>query len=339
MQVQNSYADGDLTGQHALNRSLVFDIGFTALLFGLLIYGALYIEPAISANPDHRPVAAILIPALLPIGALTFLSFVERLFPPAGPRKCLRTYLLHLQINIFQFFVGGLFSIITVLACTAGAHRFGFSLGLIDLRFASGKGILGLVATAWLGAVVGDFFFYWFHRALHQTPVLWAHHKMHHMDEELESITYNRQNWIEGLFASIFLIVPSVILFKFDELDVWQLGLVSGSIVAVVNVLAAIGHLNVRWQVGRASLFYCSPQVHRIHHSRLPQHHDKNFAFVLPLWDWLFGTYYAPKRNEFPPTGVDGEVEIKSFLEAQIFTPREWWRMFRAWRAEQGKYF
>jgi sterol desaturase/sphingolipid hydroxylase (fatty acid hydroxylase superfamily) len=54
-------------------------------------------------------------------------------------------------------------------------------------------------------------------------------------------------------------------------------------------------------------------------------------AFV-PLWDVLFGTYYAPKWNEFPPTGVDGEREIQSFWEAHIFTFREWWKMFRAWR-------
>lgn len=90
--------------------------------------------------------------------------------------------------------------------------------------------------------------------------------------------------------------------------------------------------MNVRLQVGKASLFCCSPQIHRIHHSRLPQHFERNFAAAFPPWDVLFGTYYAPARDEFPPTGVPGEKEITSFWEAESFTLRQWWKMFRAWR-------
>lgn len=111
----------------------------------------------------------------------------------------------------------------------------------------------------------------------------------------------------------------------------------AGVIVATAGyVLLTIGHANIRLQIGKASLFWCTPQVHRIHHSRLPQHRDKNFAFILPLWDVLFGTYYAPKRDEFPPTGVEGEGDIHSFWESQIFTQREWWTMFRDWRRRRA---
>jgi len=212
----------------------------------------------------------------------------------------------------------------------------GFKLGLIDLRFAQGKGILALVATVWVAAAVGDFFFYWFHRTLHRTPFLWAHHKMHHMDPELEAITVARQNWIEVFIAALSISLPMMIFFKLDNLDPWQLGLVTGCLLTVLSTLLTIGHLNVRWQVGRASFLYCSPQMHRIHHSPLPQHRDRNFAFILPLWDVIFGTYYAPSWDEFPPTGVEGEKEITSFFEAQIFTQREWWRMFRAWRKRRA---
>jgi hypothetical protein len=51
----------------------------------------------------------------------------------------------------------------------------------------------------------------------------------------------------------------------------------------------------------------------------------------------LFGTYYHPARDEFPPTGVPGETEFKSFWEAQTFTLRQWWRMFRAWRERRNE--
>jgi sterol desaturase/sphingolipid hydroxylase (fatty acid hydroxylase superfamily) len=90
--------------------------------------------------------------------------------------------------------------------------------------------------------------------------------------------------------------------------------------------------MNVRWQMGWASVLWCSPQVHRIHHSLEPQHFDKNFAFVFPLWDVLFGTYCPPKRNEFPATGVEGESGFRSFWEAQIYSQREWLRLFKASR-------
>jgi len=278
----------------------------------------------------------VLLSALMPIATLVLLSLLERLFKPGGPRKSLESYLLHLQINVFYYFMAGIAGVLTAMGASAIAHRLGFKLGLIDLRFAQGKGILALVATVWVAAAVGDFFFYWFHRTLHRTPFLWAHHKMHHMDAELEAITVARQNWIEVFIAALSISLPMMIFFKLDNLDPWQLGLVTGCLLTVLSTLLTIGHLNVRWQVGRASFLYCSPQMHRIHHSPLPQHRDRNFAFILPLWDVIFGTYYAPSWDEFPPTGVEGEKEITSFFEAQIFTQREWWRMFRAWRKRRA---
>jgi sterol desaturase/sphingolipid hydroxylase (fatty acid hydroxylase superfamily) len=81
-------------------------------------------------------------------------------------------------------------------------------------------------------------------------------------------------------------------------------------------------------------VLWCGPQIHRIHHSVLPQHRDKNYAVWFPLWDVLFGTYYHPARDEFPPTGVKGETEIKSLWEAETYTLRQWWKFLRG-RARQ----
>jgi sterol desaturase/sphingolipid hydroxylase (fatty acid hydroxylase superfamily) len=316
-------------------RRIVFDLVFTALLIGLVIFGALNLGPAISGKPKQL-IGAILIATLLPIGTLVLLSGIERLLPPAGPRKSLRSWFLHLHIKVFYVFMAGLATVLATIASSALARKFGFSLGLIDLRFAEGKGLLVLLGSLWVGAIAGDFFFYWFHRTLHKTPFLWAHHKMHHMDRELEALTVDRQNWIEVFIAALLITMPVAIVFKLGDLDPWKLGLLGGLVTTVFGTLLTLGHMNVRLQVGKASLFYCSPQMHRIHHSRLPEHQDKNFAFVFPLWDVLFGSYYAPAWNEFPPTGVEGEKEIQSFWESQIFTQREWWRMFRAWRARRA---
>ena len=55
--------------------------------------------------------------------------------------------------------------------------------------------------------------------------------------------------------------------------------------------------LELRIQLGRWSWVAGAPQVHRIHHSRLPQHADKNFAAYFPIWDVLFGTYWHPREG------------------------------------------
>ncbi len=313
---------------------MLFDLFLTLLLLALLVFGALYVWPAISSPGTGRTLASILISALLiPIVPVVLLSLIERLLPPAGPRKSLRQWFLHLHIHVFYIFMAGIAAALNAVALSALARHFGFHPGLIDLRFAAGKGLLLLAAAVWVSMVLGDFFFYWFHRALHKSKILWQHHKLHHMDEQVEAITLNRQNWIEVFIAALLIFAPVALFFKLDKPDPAQLGLLAGTFATVFSTFLGIGHMNVRLQVGKASLLYCSPQVHRIHHSRLPQHQDKNFAFALPLWDVLFGTYYAPSQDEFPPTGVEGEKEIQSFWEAQIFTQREWWRMFRRWRA------
>jgi sterol desaturase/sphingolipid hydroxylase (fatty acid hydroxylase superfamily) len=56
--------------------------------------------------------------------------------------------------------------------------------------------------------------------------------------------------------------------------------------------------------MGRLITWVNSPQWHRIHHSVHPEHHDKNFAALLPIWDILFGTAWVPKLDEYPATGI-----------------------------------
>jgi len=309
---------------------IAFETGFTIALIVALLYEAQKLVPVMSGK-SPEPIGALLVATLLPFATLILLSLLERLFPPAGPRKSLKQWFLHLQINIFWSLASGFLFVLAIMAASALAHAAGFNPGLIDLRFADGKGMAAMLGAVWVSAVVGDFFFYWYHRALHKSHLLWQIHKMHHMDQELDALTVFRDNWLDVVGSALFTALPMTLLFKLDALDPWQLGLLGGASATALSTLLTLGHMNVRLQVGKASPLFCSPQIHRIHHSCLPQHFDKNFSVVFPLWDVLFGTYYSPARNEFPPTGVPHEKEIQSFWEAQTFTLREWWKMFRVW--------
>lgn len=275
-----------------------------------------------------------LLTALFPIVSAVLQSGIERLLPAAGPRKALRQWLLHLQVNTFFAFMRVSFTIAAFLGCAALARRFGFELGLFDIRFGTGRGLLIMLGSLWFAAILGDFFFYWYHRWTHENQFLWQHHKMHHTDTELEAISTARQNWLEALFDGLLIAAPMILLFKVDPADQWSAGLAAGLAAGILNNLLTLSHMNVRWQVGWFSRFWCSPQVHRIHHSLEPQHINKNYAFQFPMWDVIFGTYVHPKKDEFPATGLVGEPGFGSFWEAEIYSQRE---MLKYLRRRRGR--
>ena len=176
----------------------------------------------------------------------------------------------------------------------------GLNLGIIDLRFAHGtKGYATVIGAFLIGMLISDFFFYWYHRSLHMSKILWQHHKMHHLDPEFDALTGPRQNWVESFLSVFFITVPIRVLFKLNALDPLTAGLLNGAIIGFLQSVIFINHSNLRLQFGKASILFISPQTHRIHHSYLPQHLDKNFVAFFPFWDILFGTYYHPAHDEF----------------------------------------
>ncbi len=49
--------------------------------------------------------------------------------------------------------------------------------------------------------IVNDFVLYWLHRSLHQSRWLWALHKIHHSQQELNSLTTWRTHWLEFVMS------------------------------------------------------------------------------------------------------------------------------------------
>jgi sterol desaturase/sphingolipid hydroxylase (fatty acid hydroxylase superfamily) len=172
---------------------------------------------------------------------------------------------------------------------------------------AAGGGWIYLRADGWWFGVsllgyllISDLYRYATHRLYHVVPFLWALHSFHHSAEALTFVTGARHHWIDRVMeASCFPILG--ILFKAPT----ELVTASAFIMFLPDGCA---HLNVRLPLGRAITWLNSPQWHRIHHSTQPEHLNKNFAAMLPLWDIVFGTAWIPGKDEFPPTGlVPGE--------------------------------
>jgi sterol desaturase/sphingolipid hydroxylase (fatty acid hydroxylase superfamily) len=155
------------------------------------------------------------------------------------------------------------------------------------------QGLLFLLAT--------DFTFYWVHRGRHALGWWWEFHKHHHSATEFNAITQARSHPLDNAAIAISVAIPVHLLG----------GTVGDSLFVLIPLAihAGLTHSMLPWSwgwFGRYVLY--SPIGHRIHHSPLPEHKDKNFGGLFPIWDWMFGTYYKGDRiNE--EVGVDNNYQ------------------------------
>lgn len=146
--------------------------------------------------------------------------------------------------------------------------------------------------------IILDMLIYWQHVASHHIPFLWAMHKVHHADRDIDVTTGSRFHPLEiGLsmaykMALIVLLGAPVIAVILFEL--------------ILNACAMFNHSNVKLPLGLDRLlrrFIVTPDMHRVHHSARISETNSNYGFSLSLWDRIFGSYTAQPAN-----GHDGMV-------------------------------
>ena len=144
---------------------------------------------------------------------------------------------------------------------------------------------------------VTEFVFWISHFVRHKILSLWFFHAVHHSQTELNTFTDDRGHIVDRLVTSLLMFIPFY-AFKVDVL----------SAVAVVGLYVSIHsrfvHANVKINLGWLGWVVASPQFHRVHHSAESAHYDKNFAGVLSIFDYLFGTAH-PSRDVYPETGIN----------------------------------
>jgi sterol desaturase/sphingolipid hydroxylase (fatty acid hydroxylase superfamily) len=240
--------------------------------------------------------------------------WVERL-APAEPARSFPNVILNCLCGFF-FLAGD--ALATLLVASLFVR---FSWHGLFAVFPADRGILAIaIALSLIWLVMKDFFYYWFHRLQHTSRWLWMEHMLHHTDEHLNVTTSVRHHWLEMPLYAVCVAAPLLLLFHPP--------LITIPIASVLtNLLDYFIHSNAKLGFGRLSWLLTSPQNHRIHHSKLPEHRDKNFAVVTPLWDVLFGTYYHPGKDEYPPTGLSSGEKVESLRRALILPFPKWYRM------------
>lgn len=178
----------------------------------------------------------------------------------------------------------------------------GASLGTTALSSASLLGSLALF----------DLLYYWFHRAQHWLPWLWRFHQVHHALNPVNCLNAFH-HVLEDAWRVPTMTVPLAWLLR---LDVPQVFLLSAFLTAWGYYI----HTDTALHAGPLRGLVADNVYHRLHHSRLPHHYDRNFAAFFPVWDWLFGTYARAVPGMYPPVGLDA-IPPPSRLRPYLLLP------------------
>lgn len=164
-------------------------------------------------------------------------------------------------------------------------------------RLAALPSALALVATV----VALDFSFYVAHVAMHWQRAMWRFHRVHHCDPTVDVTTTIRQHPGESVIRYAFMTGFAVVL-----------GAGPGAFAVYRSWSALQGlveHANVRvplWLDGLVSLVFSTPNMHKVHHSRVASQTNTNYGNILSCFDRLFGTFTPTVQGVNVVYGLDG---------------------------------
>lgn len=184
------------------------------------------------------------------------------------------------------------------------ALRLLFPLGAAGIAYALQQGNVGLlnsldIATlpAWIITLLAlDLVIYLQHRVFHAVPLFWRFHGVHHTDADMDLTTGIRFHPVEILLSMLLKLAV-----------IAALGAPPAAVLIFEIALSGMSlfvHSNLRLPLQLDHLLryvVVTPDMHRIHHSRISAELNSNFGTGLVFWDRLLKTY----RQE-PQLGHDG---------------------------------
>lgn len=167
----------------------------------------------------------------------------------------------------------------------------GAAVGAAEWASINNYGLFNAIETPlWLAVLLSfiilDFAIWFSHWASHKVPLLWAVHRMHHSDVDIDVSTAIRFHPIEIVLSMVWKIAivvalgaPAIAVLIFE---------------IVLNGAAMFNHSNLKIPVSvdrYLRWLIVTPDMHRVHHSAMHQETDSNYGFNLAIWDRLFNTY------------------------------------------------
>lgn len=131
-----------------------------------------------------------------------------------------------------------------------------------------------------------DLMNYLSHRALHEVPLLWRLHAVHHSSTELDWLSTSRGHPIDQILTAVASTLP-----------LYALGVdlpVAGALLAFQFFYPYLGHANTRITLRPLSAVLVTPAFHHWHHASDAAAVNRNYGAVLAVWDHLLGTAHLP---------------------------------------------
>lgn len=188
-----------------------------------------------------------------------------------------------------------------ILALTIGT----FTVLLADWSSRRHLGLLHIpaipsLARLLLSLLLLDAWMYAWHRMNHRLPFLWRFHRMHHSDYEMDVTTATRFHLGEHLGGGTLrlALIPLLGIESF-HLMIYE---------TLVVAITMLHHANIslgRWDRPLRCIVV-TPDMHKVHHSRLQPETDSNYSTVLSVWDRLFRSFRMRENCLTIQFGLDG---------------------------------
>lgn len=164
--------------------------------------------------------------------------------------------------------------------------------------------------SGWLGFAIGilvlDLAIFFQHLSFHYVPWFWRLHRVHHTDIEFDVSTGLRFHPLE-IGLSLAWKACVVVLFGISPWTVlgFEIILSSTSLFTHANftMLKKVDSL--------LRLIIVTPDMHRIHHTSIPQQTNSNFSFNFSIWDRIFRTYCHQAKG----SQVSMELGLKEYRD------------------------
>lgn len=155
-----------------------------------------------------------------------------------------------------------------------------------------------------LDLIILDITLYWWHRAMHEIPLLWRFHVVHHLDNHLDTTTAVRFHFGEVFLSTLVrLVVIIICAIPFTSVLLFEIGVMCASLFHHSNLKLP------RFIEKPLRPLVITPDVHWMHHHTPSQDTNSNYGTFLTIWDRLFMSWNGKYRFENMPLGVEGLKE------------------------------
>lgn len=171
----------------------------------------------------------------------------------------------------------------------------------------------------WLALfLIGDFYFYWWHRLEHRCRFFWCAHENHHSAREYTFSTAVRMPWAQLVFDPILILWKPLLGFH----------PVMYALVDSVNMIAdQLLHTRLIGKLGVFEKVFNTPSHHRVHHGSDLEYLDSNYGSRLIIWDRMFGTFSEEQQE--PRYGLTKDVGSYNPFRIVVHGYLELWRDVR----------